>query len=566
MVRSVVGEWPNAIQMKARVVAGLSVALLLAITQSTSAAASGTWTPTGSLPMPLDRHTATLLPSGKVLVAGGSASAGTQATAEIYDAQSGIWNATGSMTTSRTGHTATLLPSGKVLVAAGLGTIFSTLLASAELYDPLTATWVNTGSLAMARLSHTASLLQSGKVLVAGGYGSGATVTAATESYDSLTGTWTSTGNMTTARVGHTSTLLPNGRVLIAGGCGGSSCTTYHSSAEIFDPLAGSWSATGSMAVARYGATATLLPSGKVLVAGGNSATASWASAELYDPLSGTWAATGSMASSRTYHTATLTSNGQVLIAGGESTSYPAPAELYDPTSGSWTAAGTMSTARSGHTATALLSGKVLVAGGYDGHQRLASAELYTSGILIDSTPPVITVPTTITVNAATPGGAVVTYVATATDNVSVVAFACAPPSGSSFVIGETMVTCTAADAAGNTAKASFTVRVLGADAQIGALRAAIRGIGLPFGTATSFSSKLDAARAALSRGDTPTACRQLAAVIQHADAQSGKKQLSIAQADQIIADATRIRSVLGCRPSHEDGDNDDREEETAER
>ena len=82
----------------------------------------------------------------------------------------GTWAPTGSLNTARNGHTATLLPGGEVLVAGGFQPL-SGILASAELYDPATGTWSTTGSLTTARLKHTATLLPNGKVLVAGGTG-----------------------------------------------------------------------------------------------------------------------------------------------------------------------------------------------------------------------------------------------------------------------------------------------------------------------------------------------------------------------------------------------------------
>src|SRR5947208_364637 len=129
---------------------------------------SGTWTYTGSLNTVRRSHTATLLPNGMVLVAGGFAPSGVLASAELYDPVSGTWTATGSLGTARYLHTATLLPNGKVLVAGGGGS--SGTLASAELYDPASGTWTPTGSLHTARREHTATLLPNGMVLVAGGY------------------------------------------------------------------------------------------------------------------------------------------------------------------------------------------------------------------------------------------------------------------------------------------------------------------------------------------------------------------------------------------------------------
>src|SRR3972149_6607327 len=80
---------------------------------------------------------------------------------------------------------------------------------------------------------------------------------------------WTATGNMDGVRSGHTATLLPDGKVLVTGGSIGSFSGELLASAELYDPGSGSWTATGSMAAARDGHTATLLPDGTVLVAGG---------------------------------------------------------------------------------------------------------------------------------------------------------------------------------------------------------------------------------------------------------------------------------------------------------
>src|SRR5207244_774652 len=113
-------------------------------------------------------HTETLLPNGKVLVAGGSSdgfTSGLLASAELYDPATGTWTATGSLTTGRFQHTATLLPNGKVLVVCGTNNSGSGLLASAELYDPVSGTWTATGSLtnpAQDRFAHTATLLPNG--------------------------------------------------------------------------------------------------------------------------------------------------------------------------------------------------------------------------------------------------------------------------------------------------------------------------------------------------------------------------------------------------------------------
>jgi len=169
----------------------------------------------------------------------------------------------------------------------------------------------------VARWGHTAALLSNGRVLIAGGGGTGNAVLASTELYDPGAGTFGAAGDMAAARAWHTSILLADGKVLIAGG--------GYSSAELYDPVAGTFTATGSMSVARTVPTATLLANGKVLVAGGyypldvmySRETETLASAELFDPLAGTFTATGSMTVPRHDHTATLLLDGTVLIAGG---------------------------------------------------------------------------------------------------------------------------------------------------------------------------------------------------------------------------------------------------------
>ena len=224
---------------------------------------SGVFENTGSLGSARVAHTATLLPNGKVLVAGGYDGANALASAELYDPASGSWTATGSLADARERHTATLLPNGKVLVEG--------FLTSAELYDPASGTWTATGSLT-TQGSETATLLPNGKVLVTVTVSEpfGTTPTRA-ELYDPASGTWTTTGSLTTKRFEHTATLLPNGKVLVAGGylTTGAPPVIVLETAELYDPASGTWTATGSLNTARDAHTATLLPNGKVLVAGG---------------------------------------------------------------------------------------------------------------------------------------------------------------------------------------------------------------------------------------------------------------------------------------------------------
>jgi N-acetylneuraminic acid mutarotase len=279
-----------------------------------------------------------------------------------------------------------LLPSGKVLVAGGIGNSNS-ILNSAELYDPATGTWSNTGSLTTVHYAHTATLLPNGKVLLVGGTN---IFTNSAELYDPATETWSVTGSpVTILDFGHTETLLPSGKVLVAGGIG--RCLIGYGTArtaELYDPATGSWSNTSSLHTSRGNHSATLLPSGKVLVVGGVTATCGGTlpltDAELYDPSSGTWSTTGAMSVARENHTATLLPAGKVLVAGGDGLNALNSAELYDPAAGSWSSTGSLSTARQNQRATLLASGKVLVVGGSNSVNVLTSAELYDAGLGFD--------------------------------------------------------------------------------------------------------------------------------------------------------------------------------------
>ncbi len=247
--------------------------------------ATNEFTATGELIHARDKHTATLLNDGRVLVAAGwfhylGYNPFAQDTAEVYDPATGTWTETGRLADPRERHTAALLPDGRVLVAGGQNDGFADVhvFATAEIYDAATGVWTPTGDMTVARAGHTATLLPNGQVLVVAGYN--AEFLDAAELYDPATGAWTATGSLTTARLGSTATLLPNGGVLVAAGYNQSGNLA---SAELYDPVSETWSTAGTMETARQIPSATLLPDGEVLFAGGSLGNAvSIASAELY--------------------------------------------------------------------------------------------------------------------------------------------------------------------------------------------------------------------------------------------------------------------------------------------
>lgn len=322
----------------------------------------GSWSLTGSSVMTHTGHTATLLPDGRVLIAGGYGE-GNYHGAEVYNPATGTFSKTSSLYIYRDRwHTATLLADGTVLVTGGTLYPFP-----AEVYNPVTGTWSEGSAYPIwGHGGHTATLLPDGKVLVAGGESSEG-IHGWAEVFDPALGTWSATGSLAEPRQFHTATLLPNGKVLVAGGVG--PFATFLGTAELYDPATGTWSATGSLVSAHGHHTATLLPDGKVLVVGGRNAGGALdtlATAELYDPASGTWSATSSLVAHRTEHTATLLPNGKVVVVGGwgDLAGTLGSAEVYNPATGTWTPTGSLASYRQQHTATLLLDGKVLVVGG----------------------------------------------------------------------------------------------------------------------------------------------------------------------------------------------------------
>jgi len=362
--------------------AQVTVAIKVAVLQ-------GVFVPTGSLKVARSDHTATLLQNGQVLIVGGEVLISTAtgyentglASAELYDPAAEAFTSTGSMSTGRMSHTATLLSSGKVLIAGGISDAL-TSFASAELYDPTTRRFTATGSMTVGREEHTATLLSDGRVLIVGGNdfaGNTETLLASAELYDPATETFTATGSTNVPTPTHTATLLGSGNVLVVGGMDGLFGASSVSE-KLYDPATGTFSATGSMAAERMHHAASLLSSGEVLIVGGIHSNYGepgvgfgLTSAELYDPATGTFSATGSMTTVRTPPTATLLNNGMVLVAGGAGLA-DTSAELYDPSAGTFAATGNMTIARNEHTATLLPSGKVLFVGADQGS---TSAELY---------------------------------------------------------------------------------------------------------------------------------------------------------------------------------------------
>ncbi len=352
------------------------VAIIFAavLPQQAPAAATSSWVVTESLSAARYHHTATLLPDGRVLVAGGW-DEGSLSGAELYDPDNDTWAAVASMNTSRNSHGAVLLPNGRVLVFGGKDASGSRI-SSAEVYNPDNDTWTAAAGMNHTRASFTSTLLGNGLVLAAGGIDASSDFLCEAELYNPALNAWVETDNMTTPRSSHAAALLPDGKVLVTGGSSGSG--SYLLSSEIYNPGTGHWSAAAARPVNGESLRASLLGNGKVLVTGGYYSSGNRDNADLYNYDNDTWKA-GTMSVVRSSHTSTLLNDGRVLISGGygAGSSFLDSAELYDPAAGTWAIGPTMSDTRFGHTATLLDDGRVLVAGGYNDTESIDGAEYF---------------------------------------------------------------------------------------------------------------------------------------------------------------------------------------------
>jgi hypothetical protein len=335
---------------------------------------AGTVTPASPMLEPRSDQTATLLPDGRVLIAGGMRrNQDFYKSAELYDPATGKFQPTGAMSVGRVGHIAVLLRSGRVLIAGGWVGMGGT--DSAELYDPATGKFTVIAKMTVRRGKPSATLLADGDVLIAGGEERDNQSLSSAEIFHAKTFSFEATGGMHHARVSHTATLLNDGRVLIAGGY----ADTVTAKAELYDPQSGTFTETGSLNMARCKHTAGQLPDGKVLIAGGSDSRG-WSgnlnSAEVYDPRTGKFSAASSMSDSRFKlpDEAVQLPSGRLLIAGGSE-----EVEVFDPASGKFlVAAGRMNDKWHYLSETELRDGSVLLAGGYpNGDQATALTWIY---------------------------------------------------------------------------------------------------------------------------------------------------------------------------------------------
>jgi N-acetylneuraminic acid mutarotase len=339
------------------------------------------WTSAGAMMMERGGLQATLLGTGDVLVSGGYDINFTQlASAELYDRASNSWAVTGSLPSARYLHSATSLPDGRALVAGGYGQSDPQgTSTSVVVYDPVLGSFSTAASFAVGRARHAAALLADGTVLVAGGWNVTLGDLATAERYDPSTNAWIPTTSMQYARAGVPATRLADDRVLVVMG--------GNTGAEIYNPTTGLWSFFQTFNAPANYAPAALLGNGKVLFAGGAGSTYSIGNVAVFDPSTGMWTPLPSFAEGRSDATLTSLGNGMALLAGGECTGIRycnsektyKDARMFDPTTQSWLGAGNTVTGHQSHAAVALDGESVLVVGGYFNETAELFTELATS-------------------------------------------------------------------------------------------------------------------------------------------------------------------------------------------
>ncbi len=269
------------------------------------------------------------------------------------------------MSEGRAAHSASLLPDGRVLLAGGLFdyTVFAT---SGDLYDPVANRFrASGGRINTQRAYHPAARLGTGMMLIGGTGAQGAL--SSTEVYQPSSMEFFVGPALTEQRDFVAAVTLKDGRVLVTGGLRYiPQGAVYSDTAEIYDPASGGFRFTlGAPIRRRAGHSLTVLPDGRVLIVGGQSGgTSSPVTAEFFDPATETFTAIVSPPGNhRQLHAATLldSTTGRVLFIDGGS----AILEMFDPATGSFfPAGGASSVNRTGATASLLPDGRVLIAGG----------------------------------------------------------------------------------------------------------------------------------------------------------------------------------------------------------
>lgn len=536
--------------------------------------ASNTWSYRAPLSGPRYTLAAVVASDGKVYAIGGATynfGPGV-ATVEAYDPASNTWTMKAPMLTARRYFAAVAAGNGKIYAIGGCTSGWcngpADILKTVEEYDPDSNTWLTKSPMAIARADATAVAAPDGRIYVIGGGNTSGTLTSV-EAYDPATDTWAFATPTPIARSG-AGAAVGDGRIYVMGGIGmGGLLATLEEASWAAPPNGAPTAAATFVQVAGTGPGCT----GLILLDGSRSTDPDGDALTFVWTEDGSTIATGqqpeAVVLSVGSHTITLTVDDghahhashtlTVVVDDRAAPSFMPRASttleatgpggaFFDPLDGVTVTdncdanPAIMASPAAGNFA----MGSTTVTYTASDHASPANTTIISGTVVTvrDTTAPILSnVPANITTNATMPAGATVTYAPpTATDAVGVVTQGCVPSPGSTVAVGVTVVVCTAADAAGNSAvPASFTVTVRSAMVQLDDLLALVTGVG----PGRSLAAKVLSARAALAAGDTAAAASYLQDLINEVNAQTGKSLL-LSTASQIIEVAQRIRGALG--------------------
>lgn len=367
------------------------------------------------------QHSATVLDDGRVLVVGGTDGQGIISDSEVFDPLTNTWDyarnlaatpdqglmmdPTGQFPTARQLHTASKLPNGMVLVAGGLGVerldmtqtppapVFETL-TTAYLFNPVTNAFTRTANLSAARGWHEAGVVTAGassSVVLVGGMDANLNSIASGDVYDAVAGTFTLQGMIgfhtwgSVVSLGSDLVILAGGDVQAQQGGGFGIVGVPNPRSEMF--TAGAFAAGQNNVGDRFFMAANALGNGNALFAGGrevqNQTLVAASTTELYDAAQGAFVAGPALQTARfgSVMARIGTTNDQLIVGGFDNAgNMLTTAEVYmSSTSTILSATATMATPRIDFSAVTLKDGRVMVIGGTDAQNAgIAQTEFHT--------------------------------------------------------------------------------------------------------------------------------------------------------------------------------------------
>jgi N-acetylneuraminic acid mutarotase len=297
---------------------------------------------TGAMQHARSGHAAVKLNDGRVMLIGGGNSTGTiVATCDIWDPATGLSTPAAPMSTPRGQHTATLLPDGRVYVAGGLALLntadivatLNSAQASTTIYNPATNSWSAGPNMPKPRVGHTATLMGNGQVLIVGGIELTNLIiillpdfSSDCRRYNPVTNTMSSAAAIPGPRGLHAAARLSGGGVAVAGGVDGDPVLltfTVLSSVRTYNPTTNAWTSVADMANPRV-YPVLHATGGKLVALGGLStfdiATTTGTPVQAIEtaPESGSaWSAAGSMMLARPLCLSTVIENGLRIVTTG---------------------------------------------------------------------------------------------------------------------------------------------------------------------------------------------------------------------------------------------------------